>query len=146
MKKLKQIRLSKIEKFGFINAKDLCALDCCANLLKNNVGLIVLNPNDIDKNNFELAQNMRQLVSIYNSVFIIKNRFDIAKIVDADGVLADINSIPQKQAAKFLGDEKYYGFLVNNQSDIKSLNMNDFDFIISNSLIETDIKVFNQTL
>ena len=126
-KKIKKIRLSKIKNYIFETTKNKDILDICASKLKVNCSIIFLKLENTDKTNLEISQKLRQLCSIYESILIIKHRFDFVKIVEADGILLDHNSIPLKTIKKFLDIEHY--FIYKKTKDETEI-LDDFDLII----------------
>lgn len=62
---------------------------------------------------FEEAQKLRELTRLYNALFIVNDRVDIALAVDADGIHLGRDDLPLPIARKLLG-EKIIGFSVDN--------------------------------
>ena len=82
---IKYLRLNKINKILIVEYKsfynDIEILDKTAQYLDSGFNLVEFYPErDNDCNNLEIAQKLRQLTSIYDSMFLIKNRLDIAQI------------------------------------------------------------------
>jgi len=101
-------------------------IDLIAKLLDNKADIIEidnLNFNDCDL--IEVSIKARQLCSIYNSLLIIKNRADIVKIAEADGILTDEFSIELAKIKKISDDNILFGFMG------KPKNY-DYDFILAN--------------
>jgi len=149
MKKLKQIRLSKIDKIAQISSIDDDVLDNCAKLIKSGIKLVIFNPENNDKINCAQGAKLVQLTSIYDVILTVKSRADIAKIIDSDGILLDKNSVSFNDVKKILNDEKFFGYSCSCEDDYNQIKSCEFDFIISNiSNISTDkdIKHFNRIL
>ena len=124
---LKEILLKDKNKALYIDNKTENTLDDIAQALKNNIKIIhFFIKNLSDKENLELAFKIRQLCSIYDSLFIINSRVDIAKITNADGVCLNKNDIDVKYAKDILGNDKIFCYF----DDGTSYN-NDFDYICS---------------
>lgn len=126
-KKIKKIRLKKTKNYIFETTKNQDILDICASKLKKDSSIVFLKLENTDKINLEISQKLRQLCSIYESILIIETRFDFVKILEADGILLDRNSIPLKTIKKFLDDEYY--FIYKKAKDEIGI-LDDFDLII----------------
>ena len=75
---IKYLRLSKVNKILIVEYKsfnnDVEILDKAAQFLDSGFNLVEFYPEcDNDCNNLEIAQKLRQLTSIYDSMFLIKN-------------------------------------------------------------------------
>lgn len=124
---LKEILLKDKNQALYIDNKTENTLDSIAQALKNNIKIIhFFIKNLSDKKNIELAFKIRQLCSIYDSLFIINSRVDIAKITNADGICLNKNDIDVKYAKDILGSDKIFCYF----DDDTSYN-NDFDYICS---------------
>ena len=124
---LKEILLKDKNQALYIDNKTENTLDSIAQALKNNIKIIhFFIKNLSDKENLELAFKIRQLCSIYDSLFIINSRVDIAKITNADGICLNKNDIDVKYAKDILGSDKIFCYF----DDDTSYN-NDFDYICS---------------
>ena len=124
---LKEILLKDKNLALYIDNKTENTLDDIAQALKNNIKIIhFFIKNLSDKENLELAFKIRQLCSIYDSLFIINSRADIAKITNADGICLNKNDIDVKYAKDILGSDKIFCYF----DDDTSYN-NDFDYICS---------------
>ena len=124
---LKEILLKDKNKALYIDNKTENTLDSIAQALKNNIKIIhFFIKNLSDKKNIELAFKIRQLCSIYDSLFIINSRADIAKITNADGICLNKNDINIEYAKDILGNDKIFCYF----DDDTSYN-NDFDYICS---------------
>ena len=124
---LKEILLKDKNIALYIDDKTENTLDNIAQALKNNIKIIhFFIKNLSDKENLELAFKIRQLCSIYDSLFIINSRVDIAKITNADGICLNKNDIDVKYAKDILGSDKIFCYF----DDGTSYN-NDFDYICS---------------
>lgn len=124
---LKEILLKDKNIALYIDNKTENTLDSIAQALKNNIKIIhFFIKNLSDKKNIELAFKIRQLCSIYDSLFIINSRVDIAKITNADGICLNKNDIDVKYAKDILGSDKIFCYF----DDDTSYN-NDFDYICS---------------
>jgi thiamine-phosphate pyrophosphorylase len=85
-------------------------LDAVASALDGGVKLIQLREKSHDaKRIIKLAKKVRELTSIYDAIFIMNDRIDIAQIVDADGVHLGQDDVDIKDARSILGDKMIIG-------------------------------------
>ena len=155
---IKYLRLSKVNKILIVEYKsfnnDVEILDKAAQFLDSGFNLVEFYPEcDNDCNNLEIAQKLRQLTSIYDSMFLIKNRLDIAQITDSDGIILDINSIKPIYVKKLLKEDKIIGFDSNLllSTEIENYILkesNFFDFIQGKIEIEyiNGVKICNNSI
>lgn len=139
--KINQLRLKDknlyltIEYEQFNDETEL--LDTIANELENNIQIIQLNCGHAKtKNIIETGKKIRELCSIYNALFIINDRLDIALEIEADGVFIDKNSFNVKSARELLSDKHIIG------TDYSEENI---DFIISDEKVNnSDIPCYKR--
>ncbi|MBQ8636121.1 thiamine phosphate synthase [bacterium] len=110
-------------------------INSIALILNNNCKMIQMELCEVHVLKFlNLAQKIHQLCSIYNALFIIKSRADIAKILDSDGLLLDNTDYSFNQAVEIIGHDKIVGYFYK-KSEIDHLDdINLFNYI----LIEQD--------
>lgn len=85
-------------------------LNAVASALDGGVRLIQLREKSHDaKKIIRLGKKIRELTSIYDAIFILNDRIDIAQIVDADGVHLGQDDIDIKDARNILGDKMIIG-------------------------------------
>jgi len=96
-------------------------LDFIASKLDSGANFIQLKQNTNTSDFFKISHKIRQLTSIYNSILIIQDRIDIAKLIEADGVFLDKNSIDINHAKMILDNNMIFG----------SDNSDEADYIIS---------------
>lgn len=85
-------------------------LNAVASALDGGVRLIQLREKSHDaKRIISLSKRIRELTSIYDALFILNDRIDIAQIVDADGVHLGQDDIDIKDARNILGDKMIIG-------------------------------------
>lgn len=85
-------------------------LDAIASALKGGVRLIQLREKTSDARRIvNLGHKIRELTSIYEALFIVNDRIDIAQIVNADGVHLGQDDIDIKQAREIVGDRMIIG-------------------------------------
>ena len=132
---IKNVILNKINKYIFtdINSKisQNSILDKIAKALENCSYILIVKFSLPSKKIVELGQKIRQLCSIFNSLFIIVGRADIAVIVEADGVLLNRNSYSFENAKKILSSDKFFGYLIDNNEEQEKIESNlEFDFFV----------------
>ena len=133
--KINQLRLKDknlyltVEYELFNDETDL--LDSIAMELEKNINIIQLNCNHAStKDIITVGKKIRELCSIYNALFIINDRIDIAIELEADGVFLDKNSFTIKSARELLSDKHLIGtdYLEENIDFVvteKELNINE---------------------
>ena len=65
-----------------------------------------------------LAEQVKDLCSIYQAVFIVNDRVDIAKSVDASGVHLGLQDMAVIHARNILGEQKIIGGTANTMEDV----------------------------
>jgi len=131
----KALLLNKNEIYFSINND----IDTIANVLKNNIKIIILAQyKQNDKYFLSEANKIRQLCAYYESLLIIHSRCDIAKIIDADGIYLNKNSIDIINAINILGKDKLYGTFENCKNNIE---LSDFT-IAKNKFNSFDNNIF----
>ncbi len=80
-------------------------LSNCADALKSGISIIQFNPFEFDCNSVKSGHKLRQLCSIYDSLFIVKSRCDIANLTCANGVMLTNSDITPEDARKILNHE-----------------------------------------
>ncbi len=89
-------------------------LDAIASALQGGVRMIQLKANGQSTSTIiRLGKRIRELCSIYDSLFIVHDRVDIAKVIDADGVHLDQECIDIHTARDILGTTSIIGMSVN---------------------------------
>ena len=122
-----------IKKALFLNKENYLAIqltdlnvnyvDITAKYLNQGFQIIQLeNINLSDLAFSKISKNVRELTSMYNSLFFVKNRFDIALISKADGILLSDNSISFSDCKKFVSNDILIGLNSQNVSDFESFS------------------------
>ena len=91
----------------------------------------------------ELGKRIRELCSIYNALFIIYDRLDIAQIVHADGVLLEEDSIDVETTREILGSNFIIGIQINKENDNFINEIDKADYIICNEKLKNISKIHN---
>ena len=129
---IKKLILKDIKTaYATLNSTDEdIVLNELASALKNEIKLVIFYNDKLNDNEkIKLAKKLHQLCSIYNALFLVCFRADIAKIIDSDGIFLDNNSISVHQALEIISKEK---FIATNYEDDNSdliigVNLNDSD-------------------
>lgn len=114
MTKLNKLRL-KDRKLYLVTSSDKFDsddefLDAVASSLKGGVDILQLREkNSSAKRIIELGKKIRQLCSLYDTIFIVNDRIDIAKIVEADGVHLGQDDADVDSAREILGNSAIVG-------------------------------------
>lgn len=130
---IKKAVLNKIKKGMIVsNTFDTESdfIDFLASKLALDVNMIIYKENNISSSEYvKIGRKIRQLCSIYDSIFIIYDRVDIAKIIDSDGIFLDSTSADIEDIIKIYDKDKFFGYLIQNLNDIQNLKNYDFDFL-----------------
>lgn len=119
-----------------LNGKNKCAivsdidfdLDKVANILNNDIKIIIFKNNVLNDTDFlNIALKIRQLTSLYEALFLIERRIDLAFLADSDGVFLDNSSVKTIDAIKILTKDKFFA--------TASANDPQSDFIICDNEI-----------
>ncbi len=82
--------------------------------------MLVFDKNEISTEEFyTLSLKIRELCSIFNTIFIIKNRVDVALMSNADGVELDENELPAQKSKEILGELSLIGVCTKIKSNQK---------------------------
>ncbi len=78
---------------------------------------------------FKVAQEVRLLTKRHNALFIVNNRPDIAKLVNADGVHLGQDDLPVEEARKILGPGKIIGISTHEMAQAQKALADGADYI-----------------
>lgn len=108
--------------------------DYVAQQLSNGIDILELQEDKLSSKQFlSIAKKTRELCSIYDALFFIYERCDIAFLCDADGIILSNESISLNNAKNILGDGFMYGYLIENNNEIT----NQFDFVVSENTMNS---------
>ena len=147
--KLNQILLSKKNHFASVSSQDYQSetdfLNHVAEILNNGVDIIELRENNLPTNMImQIGKKMRDLTAVFNALLIIYDRIDIAKLIHADGVSLDENTISVTDARKLLEDNFLLGYKTNVSKAANIAEQNGADFIITTQHFELlNVKQFH---
>lgn len=99
-----------------------------AKIFNLGVDIFIYDPVNLSsKTAVELGFKLRQLCSLFDILFFVKDRCDYAKILDSEGIFLDNESYDIIYAKKILPDSVMFGC----KADSKETDVEAFDFIIS---------------
>ena len=135
--KINQLRLLNKKEYLIVSSNQFSSdndfLDFIASKLEQGTQIIQLDEKHFDdKKTIELGKKIRELCSIYEALFIINTRIDIAQIIQADGVHLEENGITPHQARELLGENIIIGISVKNTTKITK----EVDYIITEKSAE----------
>ena len=132
--KFNKILLAQRNNYISINTKDYFSendlLNKVAEKLNSGVDILELRGDNLSSAKFlSVALKLRELTALFNSLLIIYDRIDIAKLVKADGILADENTITVPYAKKLIENDYLTGFYCNCEEDAILAQEQQCDFI-----------------
>jgi thiamine-phosphate pyrophosphorylase len=98
-----------------------------------------------DREFFILASKIKNIIKNYSTLkndlrFLINDRVDIAKLINADGVHLGQEDIPPECARRLLGKNKLIGLSCHNQEDINYAKTQPIDYISIGSVFSSSTK------
>ena len=106
-------------------------LDAVAKELQKGANILELTTkNSSPSKVLKYGKKLRELCSIYNTIFIIESRADIGHILQTDGIRLEQDDIDIDSARHLLGPQSIVGFSVLSLNDLKSAISQKCDFII----------------
>ena len=106
-------------------------LDAVAKELQKGANILELTTkNSSPSKVLKYGKKLRELCSIYNTIFIIESRADIGHILHTDGIRLEQDDIDIDSARHLLGPQSIVGFSVSSLNDLKSAISQKCDFII----------------
>ena len=116
-------------------------LNAIASSLEGGVRLLQLREKSHDaKRTIRLGKKIRELTSIYDAIFILNDRIDIAQIIDADGVHLGQDDIGIKEARNILGDKMIIGISTHCPEQAKKAVEQGADYIGVGPIFTTPTK------
>ena len=121
---INQLRLKNKKKYLIINSElfdnENNFLDSVANELKRGIDIIELRETNSKPDRIvEIGKKIRELCSIFNTLFIINDRIDIAQVIQADGILLNKFSIDILYARELTNDKTIIGKVVSTKEEIE---------------------------
>lgn len=114
--------------------------------VKGGVTLVQLREKECSSREFyELAVQLKKLLTPYQVPLIINDRVDIALACDAEGLHIGQSDLPYPIARKLLGKDKIIGLSVENIADVLDANKLDVDYIGISPVFGTSTKTDTAT-
>lgn len=116
-------------------------LNAVASSLEGGVRLLQLREKSHDaKRIIRLGKKIRELTSIYDAIFILNDRIDIAQIIDADGIHLGQDDIGIKEARNILGDKMIIGVSTHHPEQARKAVEQGADYIGVGPIFTTPTK------
>lgn len=139
-KKLESKKLYLVTDRSRFNSEDEF-LDAVASSLKGGVGIVQLREKTTCAKEFiNLAKKVKELCSVYDALFIINDRVDIAHIVNADGVHLGQDDVDIHSARHILGAESIIGISTHAHEQAMKAIQDGADYIGVGPVFETPTK------
>jgi len=138
-------RLLKKSRLYLIIDKNICTPRLIGITAKKltNAGCDIVQLRDKDSTKeliLKASTSLRQQLSKTNTIFIVNDHLDIAKITDADGVHLGQGDIPLQIARKILGKDKVIGISCHNIKDALQAQNEGADYISIGPIFPTPLK------
>lgn len=112
-------------------------LNAVAASLKGGVQIVQLREKNASASRIiQLGKKIRELCSLYGALFIINDRADIAKIVDADGVHLGQDDVDVFSAKEILGSNAIIGVTTSSPEQAIKAQFDGVDYIIAGPIFE----------
>ena len=135
---LKNCRLYVIIDRDIIKNKDIVKVT--EDALRGGADIIQLrDKSSSDELLLQYAKKIKTITKKHKRFFIINDRADIARLLNADGVHLGQNDIPIKEARRLLG-KKIVGITTHSLSDAKKAQKKGADYIGTGPIFETPTK------
>lgn len=116
-------------------------LDAAASALKGGVDILQLREKHSDaKRIIKLGKRLRELCSMYNTLFIVNDRIDIAQIVHADGVHLGQDDIDIQYAREVSGENFIIGISTHAPEQAQKAQNDGADYIGVGPIFSTPTK------
>lgn len=130
---------------NFLNDDEF--LDAIASALKGGVGIVQLREkNSSAKRIITLGKKIRELTSLFDAIFIVNDRIDIAQALDADGVHLGQDDVGIEFARELLGDSKIIGISTHAPEQAQKAVESGADYIGVGPVFETPTKEGRQAV
>jgi thiamine-phosphate pyrophosphorylase len=109
-------------------------------VLEAGIDWVQLRVKDESLDYLSIAKKVQVLTKEFKATFIINDRVDIAKEINADGVHVGLEDMPITEAREVLGKDKIIGGTANTFADAKNIELFDGDYIGLGPFRETKTK------
>ena len=118
-------------------------LNATAQILKDGTEIVEFDGTKLSSKDYlSVGKKLRDLCGVFNALLIIKDRIDIAKLANAEGITLDKGSISTQEAYKLTEGNLLLGYHVECENLPKKNELEFLDFIVSDAAINIDTKVF----
>lgn len=143
---INQLRLKNKKKYLIVNSDKFKTendfLDAIAQKLNEGIDIIELRETNTNPYKIiSIGKKIRELCSIYNTIFIVNDRIDIAQIINADGIFLNKFSIDIVSARNLTNKETIIGRIVSNESEIEEAKKEGADYLIYEKELKTQTKI-----
>lgn len=90
---------------------------------------------------YQLAVELKQILSKSNTPLIINDRIDVALACGADGVHIGQSDMPYEVVRRLIGSDKIIGLSIENMEEAKDANKLDVDYIALSPIFGTQTKL-----
>lgn len=109
--------------------------------IRAGVTMVQLREKDMGLNEFvELGKRVKKVTDSYNIPFVINDRVEVAKAIDADGVHIGQGDMDVREAREILGKEKIIGVSASNLDEAKRAEKDSADYLGVGALFPTGTK------
>ena len=135
---LKNCKLYVIIDSGMIGERDI--LKIAEDVLRGGADIIQLrDKSSDDKTLLQRAKAIKKIANKYKRPFILNDRADLARIIDADGVHLGQDDIPIEEARKIIG-KKIIGISTHSVEEAKNAKERGADYIGIGPIFKTKTK------
>lgn len=141
---IKNLLLKRKNKIVFYSVENDSDINQIAKILNCRIDVLIVDYKNLADNKIlKFLNGIRQLCSIFETLFLIKNRADLARLSDADGIFCDKNSYSLANIRKILNNDKIFGLYYDENIEEDVLKtICEFDFIVSRTPLNTNIPTF----
>ncbi len=112
-------------------------LNIIASVLDGGIDIIRLQDTVKAEKLLDLSIKTKQLCALYDAMFLLDNRVDIAQLSEADGIFLNVGELDIISARKILDETTLIGVSVNTKEDALSAIKNGADYIVLDSIFST---------
>lgn len=144
--KINKLRLENKKKYLIANFNSSKTendfLDAIAKELNKGIDILELRETNLfPEKIIKLGKKIRELCSIYNTLFILNDRVDIAQIINADGIFLNKFSIDISSVRELTDEKIIIGKFVSNEEEIEKAEKEGADYLIYEKEIDKNSKL-----
>ena len=139
---INQLRLKNKKKYLIVNSDKFKTendfLDAIAQKLNEGIDIIELREqNSTPDKIVRIGKKIRELCYIFNTLFIINDRIDIAQIIQADGIFLNKFSIDITSARNLTNEKTIIGKYISDKEEIEKAENEGADYLIYGKELNT---------